>query len=103
MKLLIYIYFIGLFQISCKTDNKKNNESEKKYKASIDKKKVPIYGTLRVQTKETCTVRFFSSNVNGMSFWKHNNYKAQRLKFIYEKYKIDAMGLQEVCINWMNF
>ena len=36
MKLLIYIYFIGLFQISCKTDNKENNESETLEKNGIE-------------------------------------------------------------------
>ena len=38
-----------------------------------------------------------------MSFWQRDNYKADRLKFIFEKYGVHAAGLQEVCINWSEF
>jgi len=38
-----------------------------------------------------------------MSFWLRNNYKAERLKYLFEQYGIDTMGLQEVCINWSKF
>ena len=41
-----------------------------------------------------------SQNVNSMSYWLRDNYKAERLKFLLKKYNIDTAGLQEVCINW---
>ena len=78
-------------------------EAEDKYRKAIDKEKVPIYGTLRVENKPENAGRFFSANVNGLSFWQRSNYKQERLTYIFDKYKIDTMGLQEVCINWMNF
>ena len=49
------------------------------------------------------TMRFISININGLSFWWHNNPKANQLKFILRQYRIDGMGLQEPCINWMAF
>ena len=62
--------------------------------------KVPIFGNLRIGQKHEEALRFFSMNVNGLPSWKKNNFKAERLKYILHKYKIDGMGLQEVCINW---
>ena len=38
-----------------------------------------------------------------MSFWLKDKYKAERLKFIFEKYGVDIAGLQGVCINWSEF
>ena len=38
-----------------------------------------------------------------MSFWLKDNYKAEWLKFIIEKYGVDVAGLQEVFINWSEF
>ena len=38
-----------------------------------------------------------------MLFWLKDNYKAERLKFIFGKYGVDVTGLQEVCINWSKF
>ena len=80
-----------------------SDKEEDKYRKSIDKEKVPIYGTLRVDKKPENAGRFFSTNVNGLSFWQQSNYKRERLEFIFDKYKIDTMGLQEVCVNWTNF
>ena len=38
--------------------------------------------------------------MNIMSYWMNNNHKADRLKYVYDQYGINAAGLQEVCINW---
>ena len=70
--------------------------AEDKYRQAIDKVKVPIYGTLRVDKKPEHAGRFFSANVNGLSFWMRSNYKQERLAYIFDKYKIDTMGLQEI-------
>ena len=78
-------------------------EVEDEYKKSVGACKVPIFGNLRVGQKHEEALRFFSMNVNGLPSWKKNNFKAERLKYILHKYKIDGMGLQEVCINWSNF
>ena len=50
-------------------ESKRNYEAEEKYRATIDKTKVPIYGTLRVHQKVDDAARFFSANMNGMIFW----------------------------------
>ena len=62
------------------------DEAEKIYKQAIDKVKVPIYGTLRVDKKHEHASRFFSANVNGLSFWQRSNYKQERLTYIFEQY-----------------
>ena len=77
--------------------------AEEKYRKAIDKVKVPIYDTLRVDKKHEDVGRFFSTNVNELPFWQRSNYKQECLKYIFDKYKIDTMGLQKVCVNWMNF
>ena len=62
---------------------------------------MPVYGKLRIDVKDCEAVRFLSQNVNSMSFWLRDNYKAERLKFLLKKYSIDTAGLREVCINWV--
>ena len=76
---------------------------EDEYKKSVGACKVPIFGNLRVGQKHEEALRFFSINVNGLPSWKQRNFRAERLKYILHKYKIDGMGLQEVCVNWSNF
>ena len=53
--------------------------------------------------KEDYTFRFVSININGLRFWLHKNYKAEQLRFMLKTHKVDAMGLQETCINWSAF
>ena len=53
--------------------------------------------------KEDDVSRFFSTNINSVSFWQHNNYKVDWLKFLLKQYNIDSIGLQEGCINWSAF
>ena len=64
--------------------------------------KVPIYDNLRVDDKAEVAIRLFSVNVNGMSFWLRNNYRAEILKYVFRQYGIDLAGFH-VCINWSAF
>ena len=64
---------------------------------------IPIHGTLRVDKKDNEAIKVLGLNKNSMLFWLKDNYKAERLKFIFEKYDINTTGLQEVCINWTTF
>ena len=48
-------------------------------------------------------IRVLCINLNIMSFWLKDNYKAERLKFVLEKHGVGIAGLQEACINWSNF
>ena len=87
-------------------DNKKaarNRRKEEQIRQTVSNTKVPVHGNLRVEEKDDEALRFLGVNINSMSFWQRDNYKADRLKFILEKYGVDAVGLQEVCINWSEF
>ena len=53
--------------------------------------------------KDEETIRVLDVNINIMSFWLKDNYKAEWLRFIFKKYVVNIAGLQEVCINWGNF
>ena len=76
------------------------DEAETAYVRTVSSTNVPIYGKLRIDEKDSEAIRFISQNVNSMSYWLRDNYKAERLKFLLKKYNIDKAGLQEVCINW---
>ena len=78
-------------------------KKEEEYKREIAKAKVPIYGTLHPTMKADDSVGLMSVNVNCLSMWKRLNYKAERLRWSLKNYQVDAMGLQEVCVNWRNF
>ena len=67
--------------------------SEEKYRQTIANTKVPIHGDLRVETKSDDVLRFFSHNINSMSYWLRGNYKAERLKYLFKQYGIDSIGL----------
>ena len=58
---------------------------EIKYQASSEELKVPIRGDLRVYKKEDYTFRFASININGLRFWLHKNYKAEKLRFMLKR------------------
>ena len=70
---------------------------------TVQKTKVPIHGTLWVDKKLPTAIRFFSANINGLKYWHKNNYKANRLKHVFQQYGVDSCGLQEVCLNWSAF
>ena len=76
---------------------------EVEYQEKAEESKVPIHGDLRVNKKEDHTFRFLSININGLRFWLHKNYKAEKLRFMLKAHRVDVMGLQEACINWSAF
>ena len=87
-------------------ENKADTEASKQPlnpPVSVKATKVPIHGTLRVDRKDAEAIRFFSGNINGISFWLSKNYKAERLKFVFKQYGVDSCGLQKVCLNWSAF
>ena len=77
-----------------------SRSSEEAYRQTVANTKVTSYGDLRVEAKSDDVVRFFSHNINSMTYWKKGNYKAERLKHLFKQYDVDSIGLQEVCINW---
>ena len=62
-----------------------------------------MHGNLRVEVKDDEAIRVLGVNINIISFWLKDNYKVERLKFIFKKYGVDIAGLQEVCIKWIEF
>ena len=62
-----------------------------------------MHGNLGVEVKDDEAIRVLGVNINSMPFWIKDNYKVERLKFIFEKYGVDIAGLEEVCINWSGF
>ena len=46
-------------------------------------------------------IRMMSVNINGMSMTKRRNSKADRLRQLISQYQLDALGIQEVCVNLM--
>ena len=84
-------------------DNQKAAREYKKaekIRQTVSNTRVLVHVTLRVEGKDDEALRFLGVNINSMSFWQRDNYKADRLKFIFEKYGVDTAGLQEVYINW---
>ena len=53
-----------------------------------------------VEGKDEEAVRVLGLNIKILSFCQKENYKAERLRFIFEKYRVDTIGLYWVCINW---
>ena len=84
-------------------DEEDEREEEREYIQSVAEDKLPIYGNLQLRDKPEDVLRFFSCNINGLSFWLSNNPKAKLLKYMLTKYQVDALGLQETCINWSQF
>ena len=50
--------------------------------------------------KATDIIRLMSININGTSMTKPRNSKADRLRQLISQYQLDAVGIQEVCVNW---
>ena len=76
------------------------DKAEKAYVCTVSSTKVPIYGKLRIDGKDSEAIRCMSKNVNSMPYWLRDNYEAERLKFLLKQYNIGPAGFQEVCINW---
>ena len=84
-------------------DEEEEREEEREYINSVAEDKSPLYGNLQLRDKPEDVLRFFSININGLPFWLSNNPKARLLKYMLKKYQVDALGLQETCINWSEF
>ena len=83
-------------------DNQKASrakKSEEKFRQTVANTKVPVHGNLRVEVQDDKATRVLGVDINIMSYWLKDNYKAERLKLIFEKHGVDIAGLQEVCIN----
>ena len=44
-------------------------------------------------------VTFMGVNINSLSYWSKESNKAA-LRYAFQKYGVDSVGLQEVCMNW---
>lgn len=77
--------------------------AKKEYEKKLKKLKVPIYGNLRMHGKTTDCIRLISVNINGISMTKRGNCKADRLRQLMSQYQLDAVGIQEVHVNWGNY
>ena len=53
--------------------------------------------------KASDSIRVMSVNINGMSMTKRGNCKADRLRQLMSQYQLDAVGIQEVHVNWGNY
>ena len=75
-------------------------KNQTEVRQTVTKMKVSLYGNLRVEVKDEEAIIVLGVDINIMSFWMKDNNKAEWLKFIFEKYVVNIVGLQEVCINW---
>ena len=75
-------------------------KAEEAYKKKLEKWKVPLYGTLKTNVKREDSIRVMSVNPNGLTMSKRGNSKADRLRQVMHKYQLDAVGIQEVHVNW---
>ena len=74
--------------------------AEKEYESKLKKMKVPIHGNLKMHGKASDSICVMSININGISMTKRGNCKADRLRQLISQYQLDAVGIQEVCVNW---
>ena len=74
--------------------------AEREYGTKLGKKRVKLHGTLKPNVKKDNSIRVMSLNVNGINMSKRFNHKANRLRDVIHKYQLDAVDLQEVCMNW---
>ena len=55
------------------------------YKQTVENTKVPLYINLRVEEKDEEATRVLGLNIDTLSFWQKDNYRAEWPKFIFEK------------------
>jgi hypothetical protein len=60
---------------------------------------IPTQGNWKPHTKDKDDIMFMSVNLNSLFYWSRDCNKAERLKHIFKKYKINSAGLQEVYMN----
>ena len=83
-----------------KQDRTSSSEELSPLGQTVENTIVPSYGNLRVEEKGSDVVRIMSLNINGLSLWKHNNPKVDRLKHVLRTYGVDVLGLQETNTNF---
>ena len=74
--------------------------AEGAYAKKLEKKGVKLHGMLRINVKKDNSIQVMSLNVNGINMSKRFNHKADRLREVIHRYQLDAVGLQEICVNW---
>ena len=89
--------------IGDEADPTEATQLQEDYTQRVSNTKVPLHGNLHVERKHDEAVRLCSLNINSLSFWLRNNYKAEHLKHVLQQYGVDSIGIQEVCINWSAF
>ena len=62
--------------------------------------KVSTHGTWRKNEREDEDVTFMGVNINSLAYWSKESNKAARLRYVFQEYGVDTVGLQEVCVNW---
>ena len=61
--------------------------------------KVPAHETWRMNERENEDVTFMGVNINSLAYWSKECNKADRLRYVFQKYGVNSAGLQEVCMN----
>ena len=61
--------------------------------------KTAIHGGRKKGENSDKDVTFFSANINSLAYWPKYNNKAERLKQVFNEYRVNSSGLQEVCVN----
>ena len=74
--------------------------AEGAYEKTLEKKMVKLHGTLKTNVKKDDSIQVMLLNVNGINMSKRFNYKVDRLIDVINKYHLDPVGLQKVCVNW---
>ena len=70
-----------------------------KERRSVMITKVPTHEDWTPEMKGDNELSFFSANINSLAYWSRYSNKADRLRYVFDKYGIDSAGLQEVCLN----
>ena len=74
-------------------DVSRSRKKQAAYKQTVTNSKVPLYGNLRVEEKDKEAVKVLGLNINSLSFCEKENYKAEQLKFTFERYGVDTVRL----------
>ena len=61
---------------------------------------MPIDRSWKSNTEDKDDITFLSVNTNSPAHWSRESNKAEHLKHIFEKYRIDSAEFQEVYMNW---
>jgi hypothetical protein len=67
----------------------REERDETKKRRSVMTTDVTTHGNWKPHTKDEDDITFMSVNLNSLAYWSQDCNKAERLKHIFEKYKID--------------